>query len=101
MNIEPGGGSPRTSSRPIRLCGSMLGARAHICAFLSSPDEQYGTLLLFIKDGLACSEKVVHTVDPGRRDEHLTRLASAGIDVIAARQLGECGLRSQPGQYDL
>jgi len=51
-------------------------------------------LLPFIKDGLECGEKAVHSVDPQRRDEHLRQLASAGIDVAAARDSGQLELRS-------
>jgi len=37
---------------PADLFGSgALGAQRHICAFYNSPDEQYRTLLPFIKDG--------------------------------------------------
>jgi hypothetical protein len=51
-------------------------------------------LLPFIKDALDCGEKAVHTVDPQRRDEHIQRLASAGIDVAAARDSGQLELRN-------
>ncbi len=80
---------PRESSRPIRLGGSVLGPPRHICAFFNSRDDEYRVLLPFIKDGLECGEKAVHTVDPQRRDEHFQRLASAGIDVAAARDSGQ------------
>jgi hypothetical protein len=32
--------------------------------------------------GLACSDKIIHPVDPARQGEHLDRLALGGIDVI-------------------
>ena len=51
-------------------------------------------LLPFIKDGLECGEKAVHTVDRQRRDEHIQRLASTGIDVAAARDGGQLELRT-------
>ena len=88
------GKPPRESSRPIRLGGSVLGPPRHICAFFNSHDEEYRVLLPFIKDGLEAGEKVVHTVDPQRRDEHFQRLASAGIDVAAARDSGQLELRT-------
>jgi hypothetical protein len=81
--------APRERSRPIRLGGSTLGNRAHICAFFNNPDDEYRVLLPFIKDGFACGEKAVHTVDPRRRDERLQRLALAGIDVTGASQSGQ------------
>ncbi len=72
----------------------MLGTPCHVCAFFNSHDDEYRVLLPFIKDGLECGEKAVHTVDPQRRDEHLRRLASAGIDVAAVRDRGQFELRS-------
>src|SRR5215510_15794798 len=80
---------PTESSRPIRLGGSVLGPARHICAFFNSHDDEYRVLMPFIKDGLECGEKAVHTVDPERRDEHIERLAAAGIDISATRQCGQ------------
>src|SRR5713226_2021778 len=37
--------------RLIRIGGTILGSRRHICAFFKSHDDQYGVLLPFIKDG--------------------------------------------------
>ena len=66
-----------------------------MCArFCNSRDDEYRVLLPFIKDGLERGEKAVHTVDPQRRDEHLRRLASGGIDVAAVRDSGQFELRS-------
>src|SRR5882672_4691180 len=73
----------------IRLGGSTLGNRAHICAFFHNPDDEYRVLLPFIKDGFACGEKAVHTVDPQRRDEHLKRLALVGFDITALHRSGQ------------
>lgn len=63
-------------------------------------------LLLFIKEGLECGEKAVHTVDPERRDDHLRRLAAAGLDITAIHQRGQFELRTWTdthlcnGQFD-
>ncbi len=100
------GNAPRESSRPIRLAGSTLSNRAHICAFFNSPEDAYRVLLPFIKEGLEWGEKAVHTVDPRRRDEHIRRLASAGIDVTAVHKNGQFELRDwtdthlRGGQFD-
>jgi len=87
-------GGLRQNSRPIRLGGSVLGPPRHICAFFNSHDDEYRVLLPFIMDGLECGEKAVRTVDPGRRDDHLGRLAAAGIDVTTIRQRGQFELRT-------
>jgi hypothetical protein len=84
----------RESNRPIRLSGALLGPPRHICAFSNSGDDDYRVLLPFIKDGLECGEKAVHTLDPERRHEHLGRLASAGIDVAAMFERGQFELSS-------
>jgi hypothetical protein len=87
------GESPIELSRPTRFAGSTLGSRAHICAFFNNPDEEYEVLIPFVKDGLELGEKAVHTIDPRRRNEHLRRLASAGIDIEAASRNGQFELR--------
>ena len=78
----------------IQLNRTSLGARAHICAFFDNHDDEYRVLLPFIKNGLESGEKAVHTIDPQRCDEHLQRLASAGIDVPALRESGQFELRT-------
>src|SRR4029077_12534805 len=88
------GNIPTESSRPIRLGGSVLGPQFHICAFFHSHEEEYRVLLPCIQEGFARGEKVFHIVDPARRDDHLRRLASAGIDVTAIRQRGQFELRT-------
>jgi len=60
---------------------------------VNTPDERYAVLLPFIQEGLELGEKAIHTVDPRRREEHLERLASAGIDNYALQQRGQFELR--------
>ena len=97
---------PRERNRLIRLCGSTLRNRAHICAFFNTPDDEYRVLLPFVNDGLECGEKAFHIVDPQRCDEHLQRLASAGIEVTALHRSGQLELRDwtdthlRDGQFD-
>jgi hypothetical protein len=79
------------TDQPIRLAGSVLGAKRHVCAFFHSPDEEYRVLLPFIKEGFDRGEKAFHIVDPKLRENHLQRLRSAGIDVAAA---GHTALRA-------
>jgi MEDS: MEthanogen/methylotroph, DcmR Sensory domain len=104
--VKVHGKAPEQRSHPIRLGGSVLGPPRHICAFFNNRDDEYRVLLPLIKDGLECGEKAVHTVDPQRRDKHLQQLASAGIDVAAARDSGQLELRSwadthlRDGQFD-
>ncbi|HEY8202524.1 MAG TPA: MEDS domain-containing protein, partial [Actinomycetota bacterium] len=68
----------------VQLAGRALGPQRHVCAFFQSRDQEYRTLLPFVKEGLERGEKAVHIVDPALRAEHRSRLASAGIDVATA-----------------
>lgn len=87
------------TDQPIRLAGSVLGAKRHVCAFFHSPDEGYRVLLPFIKDGFDRGEKAFHIVDPKLRENHLQRLRSAGIDVAAAEGTGRFELRNWGDAY--
>ncbi len=75
---------------PASLAGGSLGPQPHVCAFFNSRDDEYRTLLPFVKEGLDRREKAIHIVDPVLRDEHLARMGGAGIAVdpaLASRQL--------------
>lgn len=84
---------------PISLAGSQLGEFRHICAFFSSDDEEYRVLLPFIKDGFASGDKAVHVINPEQRQEHLQRLAAAGIDSIAVQQSGQLQIQNNTEIY--
>ena len=75
-----------TSSLPIAFAGSTLGRYRHICAFFSSPQEEYETLLPFVREGIERGERAFHVLPVQYRQEHLDQLRSAGIDVTAAQQ---------------
>jgi hypothetical protein len=76
----------KTSTAPIHFAGSTLGKYRHICAFFSSLQEEYATLLPFIRDGIESGERAYHVLPAQYRQEHLDQLRSAGIDVTAALQ---------------
>jgi hypothetical protein len=52
-------------------------------------DEHYRVLQSFIKDGFDQGDKAFHLVDPDRREDHLRRLADAGIEVEEAVASGQ------------
>ena len=85
--------SPGERREPVRMGGSSLGNRPHVCAFFNNPDEEYRSLLPFIAEGLQFGEKGVHTIDPRRLDDHRQRLASAGVNVAALVKAGQLDLR--------
>jgi hypothetical protein len=76
-------------SRSISLAGSQLGAIRHVCAFFANDDEEYRVLLPFIREGLFSGEKAVQVINPEARQDHLRRLADAGIDSTAHEQKGQ------------
>ena len=70
---------------PINFAGSQLGDFRHVCAFFSSSDDEYRTMLPFMRDGLAGGERLVNFM-PEDRTDHEDRLRAAGIDVDKAQQ---------------
>ncbi|HEU4455891.1 MAG TPA: MEDS domain-containing protein [Longimicrobium sp.] len=89
----------RNRAAPIALAGSTLGDARHVCAFFGSDEEEYRVLLPFMKDGFDHGHRAVHVVSPGARDDHLRRLAEAGIDTAAAEERGQLELRSSTDTY--
>jgi hypothetical protein len=79
----------KTDEAPVSLAGFPLGEKRHICAFFHSRDEEYRTLLPFIKDGFARGDRAFHVVDPRLLTDHRRRLESAGIDVAGAEPSGQ------------
>lgn len=77
---------------PISLAGSQLGQTRHVCAFFNNDEEEYRVLLPFIKDGLKAGDKSIQVLNPEQRQDHLQRLAAAGIDPEAAQQSGQLDL---------
>src|SRR6202007_1371394 len=81
------------STQSVHLAGRALGPERHICAFFTSADEQHRVLRSFIKDGFEQGDKAFHVVNPERRQEHLNRLAEAGINVPRAMEAGQLEVR--------
>jgi len=77
----------------VQFAGGNLGGQRHICAFFNSIDEEHRVLRSFFKDGFDRGEKATHIVDPEKREEHLKRLAEAGINVQQAMDTGQLELR--------
>ena len=82
-----------TTAQSPPFTGNKFDQYRHICAFFNSIDEQHHVLRPFIKDGFDRGDKAYHLVDPDGRDEHLKRLADAGIDVREAMGTGQLEVR--------
>lgn len=89
----------RKTAAPIPFAGSQLAETRHACAFFNGDEEGYRVLLPFIKDGFKCGDKAVHIVNPDQHQDHLRRLAAAGIDTIATQQSGQFELRTNTETY--
>jgi hypothetical protein len=84
----------RTDRQSVEFAGGKLAERRHICAFFNSTDEEHRVLHSFIKDGFGRGDKAFHLVNPELREEHLKRLAEAGINVQEAVDTGQLEVRS-------
>jgi MEDS: MEthanogen/methylotroph, DcmR Sensory domain len=89
----------KKNTPPVSLAGSQLDEVRHVCAFFNSDEEEYRVLLPFIKEGFECGDKAVHVVNPDQHQDHLQRLAAAGIDSAAAQQTGQFELRTNTEAY--
>ena len=78
-----------TNEHSVQLAGVDLAGRNHVCAFFNTIEEEHRVLGSFYKDGLNRGEKAAHIVDPANREEHLKRLAEAGIHVQETMDTGQ------------
>ena len=59
-----------SSAAPIPFAGSTLGSYRHVCAFFSSPQDEYDTMLRFVRDGLERGERACHVVPAEDVENH-------------------------------
>jgi hypothetical protein len=81
---DPCAESP-VARRSIRLCGQEVDQPGHICAFFSSRDEEYATLIPYLKEGVDAGEQVVSVLDAARLIDHRARLEAGGIPMDDGR----------------
>src|SRR5260370_1576921 len=82
-----------TRNDSMQLAGGTLGRHRHICAFFNSADEEHRVLRSLYKDGLGRGDKALRVVDRELREEHLRRVAEAGINVQEAMDSGQLEVR--------
>jgi hypothetical protein len=80
-------------SHSVQFAGGNLGGQRHICAFFNSIDEEHRVLRSFFKDGFDGGDKAFHLVNPELREDHLKRLAEAGINVQDMTDTGQLEVR--------
>ncbi len=71
----------------IRLCGQEIDRPGHICAFFTSRDEEYRTLIPYLRDGVEAGEQVLNVLDQARLADHRARLEAAGVSTEDGRVL--------------
>jgi MEDS: MEthanogen/methylotroph, DcmR Sensory domain len=88
-----------TNGGSVQCAGGSLRQHRHVCAFFSDFDEQHRVLRSFIKEGFERGDRAFHIVDPSLWEDHLQRLAEAGIDVERARGKGQLEMRRWQDAY--
>jgi len=89
----------RGNECPIHVADGVLGKQCHICAFFNGFDEQHRVLRSFIKEGFEQGDKAFHLVDPELWEDHLRRLAEAGVEVTKTMGTGQLELRRWQDAY--
>lgn len=69
----------------IRLCDQDISKPGHICAFFTSRDEEYETLIPYLEQGVAEGEDVLNVLDAARLRGHRQRLTAAGLPLDDGR----------------
>jgi len=88
-----------TKQHSITLCGESLTGPLHVCGFFDSREEQYETLLPWIKEGIKNNEEVINILDGGLHHDHCCRLSEADIPVQEAVESGQLKLLAADDTY--
>jgi hypothetical protein len=83
----------------VTLCGETLRGPLHVCAFFDSREEQYETLVPWIKEGITNNEEVINILDGGLHNDHCCRLSHADIPVKEAVARGQLKLLTTDESY--
>ncbi len=81
------------------ICGETLTGPMHICAFFDSRDEQYKTLLPWIKEGINNKEEVINILHSDQHCDHCDQLSQAGIPVEDAKKNGQLKILKSEDTY--
>ncbi len=81
------------------LCGETLTGPMHICAFFDSREEQYETLLPWIKEGINNKEEIVNILHGDLHCDHCSRLSKADIAVESAVAKGQLKVLASEDTY--
>src|SRR5690606_37267624 len=97
--LRGGARPPMTAPAPsVTLCGHPVPCQ-HVCAFVSSTDEQYRILNPYFREGLEAGESVVTIVEADFHDEHLERMREGGVAVDPALESGQLKVLASNDTY--
>src|SRR5688572_19894590 len=65
-------------NRVVQLAGSTLDCSCHACAFFHSNEDEYRTLLPFLKEGIEAGDKTFQIVDKAQHEERRRVLTDNG-----------------------
>lgn len=88
-----------SSTCTVHIGGRPLGPVRHICAFFNSKDEEYETLLDFIKEGMDQNDRAAHFVACDCQQKHRERLRESGIDIETAERRGQLKVATWDDAY--
>lgn len=80
--------SDQKAPEPIPFAGGLLDRYRHVCAFISSRDEEHRIFAPFVIEGGERGETVVYFIDPDERANLVRRLGRLGLDVPALLRQG-------------
>ena len=83
----------------ITLCGESIEGPLHVCAFFDSREEQYKTLLPWIKEGIENKEEIINILDGSLHNDHCCRLSDANIPVHEVVKRGQLKLFASEQTY--
>ncbi len=76
-------------NKSIRLAGSKMPCPCHACAFFSSKEAEYRVMRSFMAEGFHAGDRLINIIDQRDRDERVSHLKGAGIDVERAEKSGQ------------
>jgi hypothetical protein len=88
-----------TKQQKVTICGETLTGPLHICAFFDSREEQYDTLLPWIKEGINGKEEVINILHGNLHCDHCARLSKADIPVQKAVERGQLKILASEDTY--
>jgi hypothetical protein len=87
------------TNRVVQLAGSTVDCSCHACAFFHSSEDEYRTLLPFLKDGIESGDKTFQIVDKGRYEERRRVLTDNGVDFSSSESARQIEIRPWEEAY--